>query len=226
MGRSVQGLHGHTFEHLDEIGELAPALQAKLLRVLQDQVVERLGARRGIKIDVRVIAATNRDLDAAMAAGAFRQDLYYRLNVVSATMPALRERPGDLPLLAAYFVRQHAARCKRDVKGISPGARALLAAYDWPGNVRELSNAIERAIVLGSSDVIVPEDLPEALLEAAAPQAEAAQGFHGLVAAHKRELIREALEQSRGNVAKAARELGLQPTYLHRLIRNLGVRTP
>jgi Sigma-54 interaction domain/FHA domain len=113
---------------LDEVGELAPALQAKLLRVLQDQVVERLGARRGTRIDVRVIAATNRDLEAALKSGAFREDLYYRLNVVSLSVPALRDRRDDLPLLASYFVRQHAARCKRQVKGISPEARELLMA--------------------------------------------------------------------------------------------------
>jgi Nif-specific regulatory protein len=208
---------------LDEIGELAPALQAKLLRVLEDRMVERLGARRGIRIDVRVIAATNRDLEAAMAQGAFRKDLYYRLNVVSLTIPSLKERRDDLPLLAAYFVRKHAAGCKRNVKGISPAARALLARYDWPGNVRELSNVIERAVVLGSSDVILPEDLPETLLESHGLD-DTPTGYHARVAAHKRDLIVEALERHGGSVAAAARELALQPTYLHRLIRHLGVR--
>ena len=212
--------HGGTV-FLDEVGELAPALQAKLLRVLQDQVVERLGARRGTRIDVRVIAATNRDLEAALKSGAFREDLYYRLNVVSLSVPALRDRRDDLPLLASYFVRQHASRCKRQVKGISPDSRKLFIAYDWPGNVRELSNAIERAVVLGSQDVILPEDLPENLLEAAHPAD--GRGFHGLVADRKRDLIREALDKAGGNVAQAARDLGLQPTYLHRLIRNLGI---
>ena len=207
---------------LDEIGELAVHLQAKLLRVLQDQVVERVGARRGIKIDVRVIAATNRDLETAIEKGAFREDLYFRLNVVSLTMPPLRERREDLPLLAAYFVRHHAARCKRSVKGISPDARKRLMAYDWPGNVRELSNAIERAVVLGSQDVILAEDLPEALLDALDEPDD--RGFHALVTAHKRLVIREALDQSGGNVAQAARTLGLQVTYLHRLIRTLGIK--
>jgi Nif-specific regulatory protein len=212
--------HGGTV-FLDEVGELAPALQAKLLRVLQDQVVERLGARRGVRIDVRVIAATNRDLEAALESGAFREDLYYRLNVVSLSVPALRDRRDDLPLLASYFVRQHATRCKRQVKGISPEARKLLMAYDWPGNVRELSNAIERAVVLGSQDVILPEDLPEHLLESTQPAEDG--GFHGLVAARKRDIIRQALDKAGGNVAQAARDLGLQPTYLHRLIRNLAI---
>ena len=212
--------HGGTV-FLDEVGELAPALQAKLLRVLQDQVVERLGARRGTRIDVRVIAATNRDLEAALKSGAFREDLYYRLNVVSLAVPALRDRRDDIPLLAYYFVRHHATRCKRHVKGISPEARRLLMAYDWPGNVRELSNAIERAVVLGTQDVILAEDLPESLLEAAAPANE--RGFHGRVADGKRDIIRQALDKAGGNVARAARHLGLQPTYLHRLIRNLAV---
>ena len=208
---------------LDEIGELAVHLQAKLLRVLQDQVVERIGARRGIKIDARVVAATNRDLEAAIQHATFREDLYFRLNVVSLTMPPLRDRRDDLPLLASYFVRQHASRCKRDVKGIAKEARNLLMAYDWPGNVRELSNAIERAVVLGSQDVILPEDLPEAIVEAGGGDVDA--GFHSQVADRKRDIISTALERSGGNVARAARELSLQPTYLHRLIRTLGVRT-
>ncbi len=220
-GRLEMADRGTVF--LDEIGELAPPLQAKLLRVLEDQVVERIGARRGIKIDVRVIAATNCNLEEAIAQGTFRRDLYYRLNVVALVIPPLRERRDDLPLLAAYFVRRHAARCQRAVKGISPAARALLTRYDWPGNVRELSNAIERAVVLGSSDVIVPDDLPEGIHEFAC-DTDAPTGYHAQVAANKREIIREALERSGGNVARTARALDLQPTYLHRLIRNLGLR--
>jgi transcriptional regulator with PAS, ATPase and Fis domain len=207
---------------LDEIGELAPALQAKLLRVLQDQILERVGARKGIPIDVRVIAATNRDLETAIANGSFRQDLYFRIKVVTVVVPPLRERREDIPLLTAYFVRKHAARCKRSVKGVSRGARELLSRYDWPGNVRELSNAIERAVVLGTSETIEAEDLPEDLhsdtVEASA------RGFHARVAAAKRSMIREALDQNRGSVAAAARALDLQVTYLHRLIRNLGLR--
>jgi two-component system, NtrC family, response regulator HydG len=208
---------------LDEVGELALALQAKLLRVLEDHVVERVGGRKGIKIDVRLITATNRNLEAAVADGSFRRDLYYRLNVVAVTIPPLRERLDDLPLLAAYFMRKHAAGCNRPVKGISPAARGLLARHDWPGNVRELSNVIERAIVLGSSEVIQPDDLPEPLLESSAHEGDA-DGFHGKVAASKRGIIQDALQRSGGNVAQAARDLGLQVTYLHRLIKNLGVR--
>ena len=221
-GRLEMADRGTVF--LDEIGELASPLQAKLLRVLQDQIVERIGSRRGIKIDVRVIAATNCNLEEAIAQGTFRKDLYFRLNVVTLTIPPLRERRSDVPLLATYFVRHHAARCQRTVKGISPAARALLARYDWPGNVRELSNAIERAVVLGSSDVIVPDDLPESVLEVGCDTAEST-GYHALVAASKRDIIRETLDRNGGNVAKTARALDLQPTYLHRLIRNLGLRS-
>jgi transcriptional regulator with GAF, ATPase, and Fis domain len=208
---------------LDEIGELAPPLQAKLLRVLQDHLVERLGGRRALPIDVRVVAATNRDLEQAIADGMFRRDLFYRLNVVSFVMPPLRERRDDIALLAMYFVRKHAARCKRLVRGLTPAARQLLRAHDWPGNVRELENAIERAVVLGTSGVIEVDDLPEALVERAGGEG-ADSGFHSAVAAHKRQLIRDALDRSNGNVAEAARSLGLQPTYLHRLIRTLNVR--
>jgi Nif-specific regulatory protein len=210
---------------LDEIGELALPLQAKLLRVLEQRVVDRVGGRHSVKIDVRIITATNRDLKAAIAAGGFRRDLFYRLDVVTHVVPPLRERREDIPLLAAYFVRLHATRCKRTVRGISPAARTILMRHDWPGNVRELSNALERAVVLGASDVIAPEDLPESLLEASADaDADAQRGFHGLVAATKREIIREALQHNGGSVAAAARELNLQVTYLHRLIRTLEVR--
>ena len=137
---------------LDEIGELSPALQAKLLRVLQEREFERVGGTRSIAVDFRLVAATNRDLEQAIAAGTFRRDLYYRLNVVSLAVPPLRERPEDIPLLANHFARRHAANMKRRVTGVSPEALACLMAYDWPGNVRELENAIERAVVLGSTD--------------------------------------------------------------------------
>ena len=143
---------------LDEIGELTPALQVKLLRVLQEREFERVGGTLTIKVDVRVIAATNKNLEDAMARGEFRHDLYYRLNVVSLDMPALRERREDIMLLASYFTEKYGARCNRKVKGISANARARLLAYDWPGNVRELENAIERAVVLGTTDLIRAED--------------------------------------------------------------------
>src|SRR5262249_7877718 len=150
---------------LDEIAELSPLIQAKLLRVLQEREFERLGGTRPIKVDVRIIAATNKDLEGAIKQKQFREDLYYRLNVVSVVMPSLRKRREDIPLLASYFVSVFSKKCKRRVLGISAEARALMQAYDWPGNVRELENAIERAVVLGSTEMIIPEDLPEAVFE-------------------------------------------------------------
>jgi transcriptional regulator with GAF, ATPase, and Fis domain len=150
---------------LDEIGELAPSLQVKLLRVLQEREFERLGGSRPIAVDIRLIAATNKDLAEAVKARTFREDLYYRLNVVSLVVPPLRERPEDIAILAEYFVSKFAVKCKVKAKRISPEAVARLINYDWPGNVRELENAIERALVLGASDAIQPEDLPESVLE-------------------------------------------------------------
>src|SRR5262249_23944716 len=144
---------------LDEIGELAPGLQAKLLRVLQERECERVGGTRSIKLDIRLVAATNRDLKVEAKRGAFREDLYHRLNVVALRTPALRERPEDIPLLAAHFLRRSAARAGRRVAGISPEAERCLVAYAWPGNVRELENAMERAAVLGESELLLPEDL-------------------------------------------------------------------
>lgn len=212
---------------LDELGEMSLVLQAKLLRVLQEQQFERVGGTRPIKVDVRLIAATNRDLESAIKDGGFRQDLYYRLNVVSLKLPPLRERREDIPLLANYFATKHANKCKRQVRGIAPEARALLTAYDWPGNVRELENAIERAIVLGSTDLIRPEDLPEAVLEteADAPAKEISiANYHEAIKETKKQLILKAIGQSDGNITEAARLLGVQANYLHRLISNLNLR--
>jgi Nif-specific regulatory protein len=209
---------------LDEIGELAPLLQAKLLRVLQEREFERVGGTRTIKLDVRLITATNRDLEEEVKKGRFREDLYYRLNVVSLRMPALRERREDIPLLASYFAAKFSQRSKRPVLGVSPQARACLTNYDWPGNVRELENAIERAVVLGSSDMILPEDLPEALLEKAESAGASMTAFHDALREAKKQLILNAFEQARGSYTDAAKLLGLHPNYLHRLIRNLNMK--
>ncbi len=209
---------------LDEIGELAPLLQAKLLRVLQEREFERVGGTRTIKLDVRLIAATNRDLEEAVKKGAFREDLFYRLNVVSMRMPPLRDHREDIPLLASYFAAKVAQRAGRSILGISPQARACLVNYDWPGNVRELENAIERAVVLGSSDLILPEDLPESVLEKADPESAATTTFHDALRENKKQLIVNAFEQANGSYTEAARLLGLHPNYLHRLIRNLNMK--
>ncbi|MBD0373387.1 MAG: sigma 54-interacting transcriptional regulator [Pyrinomonadaceae bacterium] len=210
---------------LDEIGELAPQMQAKLLRVLQEREFERVGGTRPIKVDVRVIAATNKELEEAIKTGDFRQDLYYRLNVVSIVMPPLRERREDIPLLASYFASKFSKKSKRQVTGISPSARAYLTNYDWPGNVRELENAIERAVVLGSGNQILPDDLPEAILETAvAPKGAAPAQYHEAVREVKKQLILKAVEQAGGNFTEAAKILGVHPNYLHRLIRNMDLK--
>jgi Nif-specific regulatory protein len=210
---------------LDEIGELSPALQTKLLRVLQEREFERVGGTRTIKVDIRVLAATNQNLEEAIAHNRFRQDLFFRLNVVELSMPPLRDRPEDVPLLANYFVRRYAEKCNRKVLGISPEAQKRLATYDWPGNVRELENAIERAVVLGTTDRILPDDLPEAVLEFNSESSEeSSSSFHDKVLQAKKEMIVEAMKQSKGNYTVAAKLLGLHPNYLHRLIRNLNLK--
>ncbi len=209
---------------LDEIGELAPELQVKLLRVLQEREFERVGGLCPIKVDVRVIAATNRNLQQAMREGRFRQDLYYRLAVLPITMPALRERREDIATLARHFVQKHAKRCGVKPRPISREALACLANYDWPGNVRELENAVERALVLGASDTILPEDLPESLVERTPPPEMSQARYHAAVKALKKQLILDAVEQTQGSYADAARILGVHPNYLHRLIRNLELK--
>jgi Nif-specific regulatory protein len=213
---------------LDEVGELAPGLQAKLLRVLQEREFDRVGGTRPIRVDVRIIAATNRDLEAAVKANTFRQDLFFRLNVVRVTLPPLRERREDIALLASFFARKLGVKTKRKVNGLSPAAEAALTKYDWPGNVRELENAIERALVLGSSDVLLPEDLPESVLDAATPSATSPAlslgDFQLSVTESKRKTVREALERAGGVYTEAAKILGVHPNYLHRLVKNLGLR--
>ena len=209
---------------LDEIGELAPELQAKLLRVLQEREFERVGGTRPIKTDIRLIAATNRDLPEAVKAGAFRQDLYYRLNVVSITLPPLRDRREDIPMLAQHFAGKHCKQSCRPVMQLSAGVRAALLAYSWPGNVRELENAIERAVVLGSTDYILPEDLPDEVVDAGCPPISSITRYHEAMREAKKQLIVKTLDQVGGNHNEAARLLGLHPNNLHRLIRNLDLK--
>ena len=209
---------------LDEIGELALGLQVKLLRVLQEREFERVGGTHPIKIDVRLIAATNRDLAEAVRKGEFRQDLYYRLAVMRLTMPPLRERREDIPMLTRHFVQKNAKRCKVKPKPVSREAMAALVNYEWPGNVRELENAVERALVMGSSEMVLLEDLPESLLEQASAEDAHEGRYHAHVKEVKKQLILDAVEQTRGNYVEAAGILGVHPNYLHRLIRNLGLK--
>ncbi|HEU0251470.1 MAG TPA: sigma 54-interacting transcriptional regulator, partial [Pyrinomonadaceae bacterium] len=208
---------------LDEIGELTPPLQIKLLRVLQEREFERVGGTQTIKVDLRLIAATNKNLEEAIESGEFRQDLYYRLNVVSLEMPSLRERREDIMLLANYFADKYAAKCNRKLLGFSTEARECLTAYDWPGNVRELENAIERSIVLGTTDLILPEDLPEAVLESELSPTSTLR-YHEAVTQKKKQIILDAMAQANGNYTGAAKLLGVHPNYLHRLIRNLNIK--
>ena len=207
---------------LDEIGELAPALQAKLLRVLQQREFERIGGTRTIRIDVRLLAASNRDLSQMVRAGEFREDLFHRLNVVTLRTPPLRERKEDIPPLAAHFLEHYNAQSDGKRVALSPEALQCLEAYDWPGNVRELQNAMEYAVVLGESDIILPSDLPEHLWQSAT--APALGSYQLTVTDAKRESILKAYASSGGDYRAAAALLGLHPNYLLRLVRNLGLR--
>jgi Nif-specific regulatory protein len=210
---------------LDELGEMPPQVQAKLLRVLQEGEFERVGGIRSIRSNVRVIAATNRDLKQALKSGGFREDLYYRLNVVQLTVPPLRERRDDILLLANYFISKHSEKCKRVVTGLSDAARSCLLQYDWPGNVRELENAIEHAIVLGSSEHVEVEDLPDQVMETAVSlENQSSIDYQSLVQNAKRQILLNAIESTNGNYSAAARLLGIHPKNLHRLIRSAGLR--
>jgi transcriptional regulator with GAF, ATPase, and Fis domain len=211
---------------LDEVAELAPGIQSKLLRVLQHRQFERIGGTRSISIDVRVLAATNRDLEASVASGAFRSDLFYRLNVIRLHLPSLRQRREDIPALAEHFLAIYARKAGRTVTSISPRAMQCLVEHDWPGNVRELENAIERSCVLGTTEQILPEDLPEAMLEAAMPQpAGNFADLHASVSDAKRQAIIAAFRRAGCNYTETARLLGVHPNYLHRLIRHLNVKS-
>lgn len=209
---------------LDEVAELSPALQTRLLRVLQEREFDRVGGTHPVHIDVRFIAATNQNLEDAVKSGSFRQDLYYRLNVVSVVLPPLRERREDIALLATYFAARCSKQSKRKLRGISPEARACLGRYDWPGNVRELENAIERAVVLGNGELITPEDLPETILDAEAGTSAPSSKLYTAILESKKETILTAIQQANGNYTEAAKLLGIHPNNLHRLIRSLNLK--
>ena len=192
---------------LDEIGELSPATQVKLLRVLQEREFERVGGTDPVRVDVRVIAATNRDLEKALAEGIFREDLYYRLNVFPIFIPPLRERRADILPLADYFAEKYAREHGKTIKRISTTAIDQLACYHWPGNVRELENTIERAVLMADGEVIHGHHLPPTLQTAEATGTEVSTSLGGAVATFERSLIEDALKTTRGNRAKAARLL-------------------
>jgi len=206
---------------LDEIGEMNPILQAKLLRVLQEKEFERVGGTKTLKADVRVIAATNRDLKEMSRTGSFRQDLYYRLNVISVRTPALRDRREDIPLLAAHFIQRFSDQTKRRVTGLAPPAKACLLKYDWPGNIRELQNAIERAVVMGSTDFIQVQDLPDSVWESAPAGGSSSGALHEQLNEAKREILIRAIAEADNNYTEAARRLDIHPNHLFRLVKTL-----
>jgi len=213
---------------LDEIGDMPSGLQAKLLRVLQDHEFTRVGGTRLVKVNIRVIAATNTDLKQAIKAGQFREDLFFRLNVVSLTLPPLRERPEDIPALAEFFLSRQTREAKRPVMKLSDEAITAMRHYAWPGNIRELENAIARAVVLCPHEVIQPELLALSLQETATGSVEHQPGYldlpyHKSMEQHSRTLILRALQHEKGNQTKAAERLQLQRTYLARLIKQKGV---
>jgi two-component system response regulator HydG len=206
---------------LDEVGELASHLQAKLLRMLQTREFERVGGTQLIKSDIRLLSATNRDLEAAVKSGEFRADLYYRLAVISLKMPPLRDCREDIPALGAYFAAKCSQKVSRQVAGISAPARSRLLEYDWPGNVRELQNVIERAVVLGTEDSIRDEDLPEWLRVAETAGEVPVCRYREAITQMKRQVILKAMEQAHGRCAVAAKSLGVHPNHLRRLVRTL-----
>ena len=209
---------------LDEVGELAPNIQAKLLRVLQEREFERVGGTRVIKANVRVIAATNRDLEEEVKKGNFRRDLFFRLNVIRIKAPPLRERQSDIPLLIRHFMKKYNEKCNKKISGVSESARKALIRYEWNGNVRELENVIERAIVLGSTDTILLEELPDEIIRSETDDEKNTSGLYEMIRTTKQKIINEALFDAKGNYTEAAQALGIHPNNLHRLIRNLGLK--
>ncbi len=209
---------------LDEIGDISPATQVKLLRVLQERRFERLGGTRSVEVDVRVIAATNQDLQQLIADGAFREDLFYRLNVVPITLPPLRQRPGDIPVLVAHFLEKYKAEAKR----INPDAMQALVSYQWPGNIRELENTIERIVILSHGDEIGPSDLPAEVQSGVLASGRTTSRFilpdDGVSLEEvELDLVRQALDRSGANVPKAARLLGLTVKTLEARMQRLGL---
>ena len=200
---------------LDEIATLRAELQVKLLRVLQEREIERVGGGQAVKLDVRIIAATNADVPAAVAAGTFREDLYYRLNVVHLTVPPLRQRADDIELLVAHFIRRYNHEFGKRIQGLTPQAAAVLRAYRWPGNVRELQNVIERSVVLVEGPTIGVEDLPLELSLGASVAAQAeALPLNEASDRFEREIVLRTLDRVDGNVSEAARVLGLHRNSL------------
>ena len=216
---------------LDEVGELPLQVQVKLLRTLQEGEVKRVGSSESSTVDVRVIAATNVDLRQAMLNGTFREDLYYRLAVITIYLPSLRERVDDIPVLAYHFLRKYALRSGRDIRRISLEAMRAFRTYNWPGNVRELENAMERAVVMARGDVITPGDLPRSVVskgEAAIPRnvlldLPFAEAKRRVIDGFEREYVQEVLRRAGGNISEAARQASLDRSNFRRILKKYNV---
>jgi two-component system, NtrC family, response regulator AtoC len=211
---------------LDEIGEMVPALQAKVLRFLEEKAFKRVGGSADVRVDVRVIAATNRDLEEAVRAGRFREDLYYRLNVMQVMLPPLRERSTDVPLLVAYYVDVFNREFRKQVRGATPQAMALLKAYRWPGNVRELRNVVERAMLLTDGEWLAADGLPLAAARPSTAQTMELPDDGVNLDALERELVVQALKRTAGNQTKAATLLGLNRDQIRYRIEKFGLDKP
>jgi DNA-binding NtrC family response regulator len=209
---------------LDEIGDMSAELQTKLLRFLQEREFDRVGGRDPIRVNVRIVGATNRDLEAAVKENRFREDLYHRLNVIPVILPPLRERKADIAPLAEYFLRRYAAESKKQFTEVAEDALAKLCAFHWPGNVRELANVIERAVVLGGGSTLTVNDLPSRIVAAAPVDQNDNRTYREAMESTRRALVAQALSQTNGNRAAAAKALGLHEKYFLRMIKNLGIR--
>ena len=217
-GRFVEADGGTLF--LDEIGDISPLMQVRLLRAIQEREVQRVGSNQTLAVDVRLIAATHRDLAEEVSAGRFRQDLYYRLNVVTIEMPPLRQRRADIPSLAHYFLQRYGERNRKTVQGFTPQAMDLLIHYDWPGNIRELENAVERAVVLLTGEYISERELPLAITGTPVNACSSSDDVIQPLVEVEKEVILAALEKTGGNKTEAARQLGItRKTLLAKLSR-------
>ena len=218
--------HGTLF--IDEVGEIPLTTQVKLLRVLQEQTFERVGGSEPIQVDVRIVAATNRNLEELIEAGSFREDLYYRLNVVQINIPPLRKRKSDIPLLVDYFLKKYSAENNKKMTGISREAMDLLMKYDYPGNVRELENIVEQSVVLGRGDIISIRDLPMTVRGMRSESKKAdpfgERTFIERVEAFEKELIDQALEQAQGIQTRAAKILGITERHLRYKLNKYGMK--
>jgi DNA-binding NtrC family response regulator len=218
----IELAHGGTI-FFDEIGDVSPELQAKLLRFLQEREFERVGGVTPISVDVRVLAATSRNLEHSVKEGRFREDLYYRLNVVPIHLPPLRERKEDIAALSQYFLLKHSTAVRRNITEISPEALGRLEAYDWPGNVRELANVIERTVVLGSGPTVTLENVPGRIAAGWTTVSAGVQSYREGLNAARKELLLKALATTHGNRSAAARLLGLEAKYFLKLMKSLGI---